>query len=70
MKLIIDAGEKYWNKVLIWGRERNLLVETEIAILQLAANINITGKIPSAKQIKVILNVRERLVSEGMPMEF
>ena len=70
LKLIIDAGEKYWNKVLLWGRERNLLVETEIAILQLAANINITGKIPSAKQIKVILNVRERLVSEGMPMEF
>lgn len=70
LKSVITAGEKYWNAVLSWGKERKLLTDPEISILRLAANIQITGRVPNTKQLKVILNVRERLISEGMPMQF
>ena len=32
--------------------------------------MNVTGRIPSDKQAKVILKARERLIAEGMPMQF
>lgn len=67
IKLIMNLGDSYWKKVLNWGRERNLILELEESILKILINMSITGKIPSEKQIKVIMKMRKKLINEGMP---
>ncbi len=69
LKYIMSAGREYWEKVYNWGTSRRLLSEMEISILKLVINIERTGRIPSVKQAKVVLKTRERLISEGMPMQ-
>ena len=70
LKEIIARGTVYWQKVLQWGRNKRLLSEKESSILQMVINMNITGRIPSDKQAKVVLQARQRLIKEGMPMQF
>lgn len=70
LKYIIGAGRAYWENVLAWGRERRLLSEMEESVLKLVINIEVTGRVPSARQAKIVLDARERLISEGMPMQF
>lgn len=67
---IFNRGEDYWAKVLDWGQSRKLLNDKEISILRLIINMRITGRIPTDKQIKVVMNARQRLVEEGMPLQF
>lgn len=33
-------------------------------------NMDVTGRIPSVKQAKVVIKARERLIAEGMPLQF
>lgn len=70
LKYIMASGREYWERVLEWGTSRRLLSEMETSILKLVINMNVTGRIPSVKQAKVVLKTRERLISEGMPMQF
>lgn len=63
-------GPEYWQKVLEWSSIRRLLSDMELSILKMVINMNVTGRIPSDKQAKVILKARERLIAEGMPMQF
>ncbi len=70
LKYIMGAGKEYWNSVLDWGKTRGLLSDMELSILKLVINMEVTGRIPSVKQANVIVKTRERLISEGMPMQF
>lgn len=70
MKFIMNAGSVYWKNVYEWGSSRRLFSEIEESIMKLTINMNVTGRIPSAKQAKVLLKARERMISEGMPLEF
>lgn len=70
LKFILAAGTDYWQNVLSWGDKRRLLSEIEISILKLVINIERTGRIPSDKQAKVVQKARERLIAEGMPLQF
>ena len=70
LKYIMGAGRAYWEKVYSWGADRKLLSEMDSSILKLVINMDVTGRIPSVKQAKVVLKTRERLISEGMPMQF
>lgn len=70
LKFIISVGGDYWNQVYEWGRERNLLTDMEDSLLKIAKNISTTGKVPSDRQAKVIIRVRDRLIGDGMPLEF
>lgn len=70
LKYIISAGEKYWDQVYEWGKERKLLTDMEESLLKMARNISTTGKIPSDRQAKAIIRTRNRLVGEGMPLAF
>ena len=70
LKFIMGAGRDYWEKVYSWGADRKLLTEMDSSILKLVINMNVTGRIPSVKQAKVVLKTRERLIAEGMPMQF
>jgi hypothetical protein len=70
LKFIIAAGAEYWKKVLEWGNSRRLLSDMEIAIVKMVINMNMTGRVPSDKQAKTLLKSRERLIAEGMPLQF
>lgn len=67
---IDETDGSYWKKVYDWGCERKLLADMESSIMKLVINMEITGRIPSAKQAKVVLKLKERLIAEGMPMQF
>lgn len=70
LKYIIGQGTAYWQNVLEWGMARNMLNEMEISILKIVINIERTGRIPSEKQAKVVIRTKDRLVAEGMPLQF
>lgn len=70
LKYIMGMGSAYWGKMLEWGKSRGLLTELEISILQKAKSMEVTGKIPSAKQANKIISARERMIGEGMPLQF
>ena len=70
LKEIMGRGTDYWKQMLLWGTTRRLLSEKEISIIKMVINMNITGRIPSDKQAKVAISARERLVKEGMPLQF
>lgn len=70
LKFIISVGGDYWHQVYEWGKERNLLTDMEDSLLKMAKNISTTGKVPSDRQAKIIIRVRDRLIGEGMPLEF
>ena len=70
IKFIISAGKDYWQKVLEWGVKRRLLSDMEKSLIMLAINIEDTGRIPNEKQSKAILKSRNRMITEGMPLQF
>lgn len=67
---ILARGSEYWKQVLEWGSSRKMLAEMEISILRLVVNMDLTGRVISAKQAKVVIAARKRLISSGMPMQF
>lgn len=69
LKFIMSAGTMYWQKVLKWGIDRRLLSDMEVSIIKMVINMEITGRIPSNKQAKVIIKARERMITEGMPLQ-
>ena len=70
LKLIIAYGPEYWKKVLRWAQSHTGLSDMEYSIIIMIINMNYTGKLPSVKQAKVALKARERLISNGMPLQF
>ena len=63
---VINLGEEYWRSVLEFGKSRRLLTPMEEDLLFIASNYS-NGKIPSAKQAKIIFDIREKLFDEGLP---
>ena len=70
MKFVFAAGKQYWTQLYDWAKTRNLLTSMEMDSLKLIINMDITGRIPAEKQIKIAMRARARLISEGMPLEF
>ena len=67
---VITRGPDYWKKVIEWDRENRKLSPKEKDIIRIICNIPYTGRIPSEKQARVAVDARQRLIREGMPMEF
>ncbi len=63
---LVNLGAGYWRKVLDFGRHDRLLSEMEDGLLSVAANFDTTGRIPSDKQAKLIMQIRSRLFDEGL----
>lgn len=63
---LVKLGADYWRKVLAFGRNDRLLSEMEDGLLSVAANFDTTGRIPSDKQAKLIMQIRNRLFEEGL----
>ncbi len=70
LKYIMAQGGLYWQRVLEWGIQRKLVSGMEQDILKMASRIETAGRIPSVKQANILLRCRERLIKEGMPMQF
>ena len=70
LKFIIASGKEYWQKVMDWGVTRRLLSDMELSIIKMVINMEITGRVPSSKQAKVVIKTRERLIADGMPLQF
>jgi len=63
---LVTLGADYWKKVHDFGKNDRLLSEMEDGLLNVAANFEITGRIPSDKQAKLIMQIRNRLYDEGL----
>lgn len=66
----MDQGKEYWQRVLEWGSTRRLLSDMELSVIKMVINMEITGRIPSVKQAKLVIKARERLIADGMPLQF
>lgn len=53
-----------------WGLEQKALSQFENDLLKIAASFADTGKIPSTKQSTLILEIRNKLINDGMPKKF
>ena len=42
----------------------------ELSVIKMVINMEITGRIPSVKQAKLVIKARERLIADGMPLQF
>jgi len=60
---VINLGEDYWKRALIWGRQMKILNETEMIFLKSATNFK--KRIPTDKQCKKILEIKLKLEDEG-----
>lgn len=62
---VITKGSAYWKKMMDWAVKRKAISQIEKQILNVAATFEYNGKIPSAKQAKRILKIREKISLEG-----
>ena len=63
---IVNLGGKYWENLIKQGLERHLLSATELDLLNIAARIEKTGRIPSPKQAQYIWKIRQKLEDAGV----
>ena len=70
LKLVMAFGSDYWQQALNWAKSHTGLSDMEESIIRMIINMNVTGRIPSVKQAKVALKARERLINNGMPLQF
>lgn len=66
---VIQLGEKYWKKVYGWGVEQKVLTPIDMDFLKIVCSFEESGKMPSSRQAKKILEIREKLILEGLPRE-
>lgn len=61
--MVVEAGPRFWQAVFAWGKENSRLSPKEAGILAVACRAG--GKIPSEAQARRIVEVLERLRTEG-----
>lgn len=65
---VVQWGQPYWQQVSDWIKEQAFPIrDIEKSILKMVCHMSENGKIPTARQAKVLLSLYERLVDEGMP---
>jgi hypothetical protein len=63
---VVNLGSQYWSKMLELAMHRNLLNPKERELLTLASSMEKTGRVPSSRQAKLILQIRDKLLDEGI----
>jgi len=61
---VVSLGQNYWERLLFWGKSKNLLSEIDISFIMSSTKLNL-GRIPSEKQSQRILNIRMHMIEEG-----
>lgn len=62
---VIKLGAEYWKSMYIWIKDKKVLTPMEMNILSIASAFDKTGKIPSAKQCKRLILIKEKAKLEG-----
>lgn len=62
---VINLGEAYWNKVLIFGIKKGLLSNEDKKLLDLVIKLR-SNRIPNPYQCKLLFELEKRLESEGL----
>ena len=63
---VFELGEAYWAKLSQWLRTHKIATATEMRALTPATQIS-NGMFPDDRQCKTLLNLREKVISEGFP---
>lgn len=63
---VVNAGADTWRSIRTWAKDKRLLSEKELEILDVAAGM--PSKIPSEKQSVVIMKSLRKLREEGCPI--
>jgi hypothetical protein len=59
----VNLGQKYWINLRNFGRRTKQLSDTDLSFISYATGEK--GQIPSEKQCKRLLEIRERMVESG-----
>ncbi len=62
---VIRLGAGYWKSMYMWIKNKKVLTPMEMNILSIASSFDITGKIPTAKQCKRLILIKEKAKLEG-----
>lgn len=62
---VIQRGSKYWKDMRNWAMEKKIISVIDKEIMNVAINFEYTGKLPSPKQSRRILKIREKISLEG-----
>ncbi|WP_017209991.1 AIPR family protein [Clostridium beijerinckii] len=62
---VMQLGMAYWKKLFKWATERKLISPMENDILKIASEFELTGKLPSARQSKILMNINAKMIEEG-----
>lgn len=66
LKKLFHVSTDKWNEIINWGKEKRMLIETEIKLIQKIRDVNITGKVPTDREQKRIVQIINKLLDEGM----
>lgn len=66
-KYVIEKGSEYWKQVAQYGLEGKFLSPREMSIMGIVCDI--PNKIPSEKQSEIVVEIEEKLKSEGFFLE-
>jgi hypothetical protein len=64
---VVGLGQTYWSKVREWGRDREFVSLDDERLLQLATDW--LPRVPSDRESKRLLLLKQRFELEGMPPE-
>ena len=64
---VAEAGDAHWRDIRDWAKQRGLLTPTETSILNIACSI--PPELPSEKQCLRLMELTQRLITEGLPAE-
>lgn len=65
---VIELGASYWKSMYMWIKDKKILTPREMNILSIASSFDSTGKLPTAKQCKVLILIKEKAKMEGFDL--
>lgn len=63
---LVGLGSEYWKNLLSEAMKKNMLNFKEISLIKVLIDAETTGKLPSAAQIKLILQIQKKINDEGI----
>jgi hypothetical protein len=64
---ILNATPDFWEKMRNYGREKSILSDRDLNILNISSKARETGRMPTDRQCDVLLQAYARLQEEGFP---
>lgn len=67
---VLEKGNEYWGKVLAFGKRDGYLTDIELSVIEKISLMNFKRKAPSPKEAKIAISARDKLIENGMPLQF